>query len=89
MAMGFLLAHSYCNGVQRLRVFGDSKLAIEFMKGNYEAKHPNIISLFECNKHLSKTFKSIVFKHVMRDFNKEANKLASDAFTRNPKENGS
>lgn len=89
MAMGFLLAHSYCNGVERLRVFGDSKLAIELMNGNYEARNPNLTSLFECNRYISKTFKWIKFKHVKRELNQDADKLASEAFVRHSNDNGS
>ncbi len=69
-AMGFLLAESYCNGVQHLRVMGDSKLAIEFMKGNFEVRQPNLLPFLECNQQISKYFQSITYVKIKREDNK-------------------
>ena len=40
MSMGHLLAHSYCNGIEFVNIFGDSKLAIEFMNKRYKVSEP-------------------------------------------------
>ena len=57
--MGFLMADSYCNNVQRLKVAGDSKLAIDFMKSKATALSENLQPLVEGNKKLAKYFQSI------------------------------
>lgn len=77
ISMGNLLAHCYCNGVQHLKVVGDSKIAIDFMTGNFTVRTEHLLPLYECNKYISKTFKTIHFKHVKRELNKEADKLAN------------
>jgi len=87
MSMGYLLAHCYCNGVQHLKVVGDSKLAIDIVTGKYTIRAQHLLPLYECNKYISKTFRTINFKHVKRDFNKEANKLANEIFSKSKKKN--
>lgn len=79
-ALGFLMAESYCNGVQHLRVMGDSKLAIECMKNNFEVRHPNLLPLFECNQTMAKYFQSINYIKIKREDNKEADRLANEAY---------
>jgi ribonuclease HI len=87
MGMGFLLAHCFCNGVQHLRVCGDSKIAIEFMKGNFQARLQHLVTLVEANKQLASHFKSVRFEHVMREINFEADQLAADALGPSPRKN--
>jgi ribonuclease HI len=83
-AMGFLLAESYCNGVQHLRVMGDSRLAIEFMNGNFQVRQPSLFPFLECNQHIAKYFQLIKFIKIKREDNKEADRLANEAFLRGP-----
>lgn len=54
--MGFLLADSYCNDIKRIKIAGDSKLAIDFMKNKMQATSPNLTGLFEGNKTLARFF---------------------------------
>ena len=54
----------------------DSQLMYEQIIGNYKVKHENIKPLFEEVKNLVTGFKQVEFKHVPREQNKEADKLA-------------
>lgn len=54
----------------------DSQLMYEQIMGNYKVKHENIRPLFEEVKKLIEGFRQVEFKHVPREQNKEADKLA-------------
>lgn len=74
------MADSYCNNIQRLKVAGDSKLAIELMKKKVNPYSPNIVPLVEGNRTLANFFESIKFTHIKRDLNEEADELANSVF---------
>jgi len=62
-----------------IEVYGDSQLVCRQVLGAYKVKHPNIIPLFEEVKGLIKDFKSFKLTHVLREKNKEADRLANMA----------
>ncbi len=55
----------------------DSELMYKQIMGSYKVKHENIKPLFDQVKNLIQSFKQVEFKHVLRDKNHEADKLAS------------
>lgn len=57
----------------------DSELMFKQVTGVYAVKHPNMMALFEKVKELSKRFEKFQIAHVRREFNKEADKLSTQA----------
>ena len=74
-ALDYALAH----GHRRLRVRSDSQLLIRQMLGEYRVKHPGLQPLYEHAKDLTSRFERVVFEHVRRELNKQADRLANDA----------
>jgi ribonuclease HI len=66
-------------GVRSVTVYGDSKLVIEQVKGNWKVKSENIKPLYnEIKKLLTpEYFDKIRFQHVRRHLNKRADELAN------------
>ena len=61
----------------------DSKLVIEQLKGAYKVKHPNLVPrYFEVKNILARSFGKVVFEHVYRENNKDADALANEAMDR-------
>ena len=54
----------------------DSELMCKQIIGEYKVKHEGIKPLFDQVGHLTKGFKRVEFKHVPREQNSEADKLA-------------
>lgn len=58
----------------------DSKLVIEQLKGAYRVKHPNLIPRYlEVRNLLARSFGTVIFEHVPREDNKDADALANNA----------
>jgi ribonuclease HI len=66
-------------GITHLIIRGDSLLAIQQMNGKYKCKHPNILPLFrECcewRRHIP----NLIFEHVLRHLNRDADRLSNVA----------
>ena len=65
------------HGIQRLKVYGDSKLVIEQMKGNWSVKSTNLVGSFQNCKSLEKQFFHLEFHHIKRHLNQRADALAN------------
>lgn len=57
----------------------DSELMYKQIIGEYKVKHENMLPLFEQVKSLIANFKKFNIAHVRREFNKEADKLSTQA----------
>lgn len=58
----------------------DSKLVIEQLKGAYRVKHPNLVPRYlQVQNILSRHFGKVVFEHVPREKNTDADELANMA----------
>ncbi len=58
----------------------DSKLVIEQLKGNYKVKHPNLVPRYlELKNLITRSFGTVLYEHVYRDNNKDADALANEA----------
>lgn len=66
-------------GVTDLKVFGDSKLVIEQMKGAWKVRAEGLKDLHAEARSIARTFASIRFEHVRRAGNAEADRLANVA----------
>lgn len=80
LLQGLRKAKDLC--IDELEVYGDSKLVINQMNGDWEVKHPNMQVLYEKCKLLEKSFKTIVYNHVERKYNKRADAMANSALDR-------
>jgi ribonuclease HI len=64
---------------EKIKIFGDSNLVINQMKGIWKVNASNLIPLWKEAQKLSKNFKDVEFIHVVRELNKKADKLANMA----------
>ncbi len=60
-----------------VRIFTDSMLVANQINGLWKVKHPEIIPLNNQAKNLFKNFKNISIKHIPREQNSEADRLAN------------
>ena len=76
---GLLLAKE--KGITRVEVYGDSKLVIEQVKGNWKVKSRLLIPIHReiCAVLINNPFEQITFQHVYRKNNKRADELANEA----------
>jgi ribonuclease HI len=63
----------------RLEIYLDSKLVVEQVNGTYRVKKPELQPLYTEVKHLLGGFGEVEIKHVERENNKGADKLANMA----------
>lgn len=65
--------------IRNLIVYGDSKLAIEQVKGNWKVKSGNLKSIYDeiISLITPENFDKITFEHVKRNLNKRADELAN------------
>ena len=69
-------------GIKNLSVYGDSKLIINQVAGDYKIKSPQLYGYWkEANKG-TKLFDKIELKHIDREYNTIADKLANAAMTK-------
>ena len=66
-------------GCKNLEVYLDSELLAKQIKGAYRVKNENLKSLMADVRHLINRFESVEVKHVFRDHNSHADKLANMA----------
>ena len=59
----------------------DSELVVKHLNKQYRLKAENLRPYYETVKFMAKTFDSCKFSHVMREENKEADKLSQEAIT--------
>ncbi len=58
----------------------DSKLVIEQLRGAYKVKHPNLIPRYLAVRNLlSRSFGKVIFEHIPREKNEDADLLATNA----------
>ncbi|HVJ09637.1 MAG TPA: ribonuclease HI family protein [Acidisarcina sp.] len=69
-------------GHERLRVISDSELMVKQIKGQYRVNSPELRPLYEEAKRRIGRLKSFQIQHVLRDKNKQADRLANLAMDR-------
>lgn len=78
-ALIFALQEALLLKAKRVKIFTDSELVHKQVTGQYKVKHEKMKPLFEQVKHLWEGFEQIEFFHVLREKNKDADKLATQA----------
>lgn len=65
-------------GADEAICFLDSKLVVEQLNGKWKVKEPNLQKLFVQAYNASAQFKKVIFKHIYRENNKEADRLVNE-----------
>jgi ribonuclease HI len=65
------------NGHTAVHVKADSELLVKQMRGDYRVKHPGLQPLYVRARLLVMQLDRVVFEHVRREFNKEADRLSN------------
>jgi len=78
---GLLAALDYAlrSGYSRLRVFTDSELMARQISGQYKVRSPDLKPLYEQARGMIQRLESFSIRHVYREQNREADKLANQA----------
>jgi len=83
------LEYAQKHGHRLVRIKSDSELLVKQMRGEYRVKNAGLQPLFQQARAIAASFDRIVFEHVRREQNKDADRLANlamDLGTRNPGE---
>ena len=73
------LRYALAKGVRRVRVFSDSELVVKQIDGRYRVKHADMIPLHREASTLLRRFDEAAVRHVRREQNKDADRLANRA----------
>src|SRR5579872_1451939 len=73
------LDYAAANAIRRLRVYSDSQLIVNQIKGIYKVKHPDLRPLHERAKKQAAALESFTIQYVPREENREADELANAA----------
>ena len=65
------------NGYAAVHIKADSELLVRQMRGEYKVKHPGLQPLYVRARLLVMQLDRVVFEHVRREFNKEADRLSN------------
>ena len=66
-------------GASRAKIFSDSQLLVKQLRGEYKVRNPELKKLFNEVKKRKKFFESIEYKHIPREKNYHADRLANEA----------
>lgn len=66
-------------GADEVECLADSELMIKQMNHEYRVKNEKLAPLFLRAYNLSTSFKRVTYRHVRREFNKEADRLVNQA----------
>jgi ribonuclease HI len=73
------LDYAQSHGIRALRIESDSELLVKQMRGQYKVKSEELRPLFERARKAARQFNSFALMHVYREFNVQADLLASSA----------
>jgi acyl dehydratase/ribonuclease HI len=73
------LDYAAASGIRRLRVYSDSQLIVNQIKGIYKVKHPDLRPLHERAKKQAAGLESFTIQYVPREENREADEMANAA----------
>jgi acyl dehydratase/ribonuclease HI len=74
-----VLDYAAASGIKRLRVYSDSQLIVNQIKGLYKVKHPDLRPLHERAKKQAATLETFTIQYVPREQNRDADDLANAA----------
>src|SRR6202790_1727378 len=73
------LDYAAASGIKRLRVYSDSQLIVNQIKGVYKVKHPDLRPLHERAKKQTAGLENFTIQYVPREQNRDADDLANAA----------
>jgi acyl dehydratase len=73
------LDYAAASGIKRLRVYSDSQLIVNQIKGLYKVKHPDLRPLHERAKKQAAGLETFTIQYVPREQNRDADDLANAA----------
>jgi ribonuclease HI len=73
------LQYALAQGATQVAVFSDSELVVKQIAGSYRVKHPDMIPLHRQAASLMSRFREATLRHVRREQNKDADRLANQA----------
>ena len=73
------LDYAAASGIRRLRVYSDSQLIVNQIKGLYKVKHPDLRPLHERAKKQAASLETFTIQYVPREQNRDADDLANAA----------
>src|SRR6266851_514385 len=73
------LDYAAASGIRRLRVYSDSQLIVNQIKGLYKVKHPDLRPLHERAKKQAAGLEAFAIQYVPREQNREADAAANAA----------
>src|ERR1700674_3010064 len=73
------LDYAAASGIRRLRVYSDSQLIVNQIKGIYKVKHPDLRPLHERAKKQAARLETFTIQYVPREQNRDADDLANAA----------
>ena len=79
LALYMLLIFTNENGVQRIQIFGDSMVIINWINQTQRCHNIHLNPILEEATQLKTTFNQISFTHIFREQNKEADKCSKEA----------
>jgi ribonuclease HI len=82
-ALIFGLKRALAMGITDLLVRSDSLLVVNQILGKYQIRNPNLVAYWAEAKDLIFKFKSFQIQHVKRIYNKEADRMANVAVSKN------
>ena len=83
-ALIFALTKAKELDAEKLSVYTDSELMFRQLTGKYKVKNEHLKPLFEQANELASSFERVEIQHVMREKNKDADRLANEALKSKP-----
>ena len=76
---GLLAALKYAeeHGYRAIRIKSDSELLVKQMRGEYKVKNAGLLPLYQQARRIALGLERIVYEHVRREHNKDADRLAN------------
>lgn len=82
MALVYALQEALILRADKIRVYTDSELLCKQVNGSYRIKNPQLKFLYDQVEHLLSGFKDAEIKHIPREKNRGADRLASKAISK-------
>jgi ribonuclease HI len=76
------LKHALARGACRVDIYSDSELVVRQIEGRYRVKHPGLAPLYREAMELLARFEQARVRHVAREENRDADRLANLALDR-------
>jgi ribonuclease HI len=67
-----------------LKVLSDSELLVKQMKGQYKVKNPGLLELYERARAMVRKLERFSVDHVLREYNREADRLVNKVLDSRP-----